>query len=176
MALVPNLEDRIGNTLPADNGAGTLLRNYLGILETHEIAANPVLRRSVESIFSISSLSPSAQPRQRRVLTPSRRKAAILHAIKQFIASNLGDHRLSSAMIADRHHLSTANSKDFLKRKDSLLRNRARPSHRTRVPAFEAIRVTTNGASVRLPTNAGSPTSRHSIGIFAAAMAAPHPT
>ena len=108
MALVPNLEDRIGNTLPADNGAGTLLRNYLGILETHEIAANPVLRRSVEiHILDLIALAVGTTKDSAAFSHHRGGKAAILHAIKQFIASNLGDHRLSSAMIADRHHLST---------------------------------------------------------------------
>jgi len=105
-ALVPDLDDLLVRPLAGDTGMLQLLDNYLGVLESADMANTTELRQAVMS--HIHDLVAVALGATRDLLEIAGRRgirAARMHAIKADIGKNLSERDVSAGALAARHRV-----------------------------------------------------------------------
>ena len=104
LALVPNLEDLLARSVPANNGVLQLLESYLTVLEREESGDTPELRHSVVThIHDLVAVALGCMRDHIEIANGRGIRAARLHAIKSEIAKNLARSDLSAGALAARH-------------------------------------------------------------------------
>ncbi len=106
MALVPNLDDLLVRTLPADAGVLQLLENYLTVLEDARLAGTPGLQHAVANhIHDLVAVILGAVRDHFQIACRPGIRAARLHAIKADITTNFTDGDVSASALATRHRV-----------------------------------------------------------------------
>jgi len=104
--LVDGLDAAYGQPIPADTPALRLLTRYIGVLDETEAFETPELRRqAVAHVHDLMALAIGATRDAAEIAKSRGARAARLRAIKEDIASWLGQPDLSVAAIAARHRI-----------------------------------------------------------------------
>jgi AraC-like DNA-binding protein len=105
LAIVPRLEDRLGEAFPASEPLG-LLRRYVELLEQEPVLADSGLRALVVThVHDLIALALGAAGDAAEIATGRGLRAGRLHAIKADIRASLGEQGLSLTAIAARHRI-----------------------------------------------------------------------